>query len=71
MRSEDQVFEARVESLREGPSGPEACISVRGARWYVSLSLLDSVQAGDYVLVQGKVALGVLHPPYRIDHEIP
>lgn len=50
---------ARVEKLLEGEN---AIVSVGGARHTISLSLVDGVQEGDYVIVHVGYALSRLDP---------
>ena len=54
----DLPFEGRVLSIEETEEGLVGWVEVRGARIRVNLSLVPEVRPGDWVLVQGKVALG-------------
>ena len=54
------VVVGRVVELREGPSGPEGRVSVRGARVEVAFDLLPEARVGDTVLFHAGVALARL-----------
>jgi hydrogenase maturation factor len=57
MREVPAVVVGRVVELREGPSGLEGRVSVRGARVEVAFDLLPEARVGDTVLFHAGVAL--------------
>jgi hydrogenase maturation factor len=54
------LFVGRVEEIRVTELGREGTVSVRGARLTVTLDAVPDAGRGDYVLVEGGVALARL-----------
>jgi hydrogenase maturation factor len=56
----EPVFEGQVLSLEQSEHGTEGWVDFHGVRTRVNLSLVPGVEAGQWVVVNGRVAISRL-----------